>query len=513
MNPNQVSPVASQAAISPVASPVASPAAIISPVASPAANPVAKPVASSPIVGPSSPIVSSPIVSSPSSPATNASSPNASSPIVSSPIAISPISQDANASPISPIVGSASSPPPPPLPADWIEKQVNGKTVYIHLPTEHTTYDRPTDVTPTPIPEPPLPPGWKMMTDRPTIYYKNETLGLVQDDRPGIPSVASPALPSVASPALPSVPSVATAPAVGACDTTLPLDSVPAECSSNAPPPPLKAYILSILTPILEESADALFQTLRVKPYELAETAVTDAVMTQALTPEVLERMKALDDPQVQKVLAGFKANVQTAVQQTFDTLNKGVGDNVGELLGSVANKLSSAIQLLIADIPGWGIVMSGAQLADTVVEVAEQGEQIADEVQHAFEPLNAIGAQVAEVRSAVNEVTPESGAPQIGAPQTKVLPGESGEVKDAEVPGEVPKDANAASGAPQTEVPKDANAAPKSGQPKGGSRKRRRIHKLSRRIERTLRRVQKKYGLKDKNDFLRRTLRARKMK
>ena len=46
-----------------------------------------------------------------------------------------------------------------------------------------------------------------------------------------------------------------------------------------------------------------------------------------------------------------------------------------------------------------------------------------------------------------------------------------------------------------------------------GGSRKRRRIHKLSRRIERTLRRVQKKYGLQDKNSFLRRTLRVRKMK
>jgi hypothetical protein len=47
-----------------------------------------------------------------------------------------------------------------------------------------------------------------------------------------------------------------------------------------------------------------------------------------------------------------------------------------------------------------------------------------------------------------------------------------------------------------------------------GGSRKRRRIHKLSRRIERTLRRVQKKYGLRDdKNDFLRRTINAQKMK
>ncbi len=46
-----------------------------------------------------------------------------------------------------------------------------------------------------------------------------------------------------------------------------------------------------------------------------------------------------------------------------------------------------------------------------------------------------------------------------------------------------------------------------------GGSRKRRRIHKLSRRIERTLRRVQKKYGFKDKGDFLRRTLKHHKHK
>ena len=48
-----------------------------------------------------------------------------------------------------------------------------------------------------------------------------------------------------------------------------------------------------------------------------------------------------------------------------------------------------------------------------------------------------------------------------------------------------------------------------------GGSRKRRRIRKLSRRIARTLRRVQKKYGLglKAKNSFLRRTLNAKKLK
>jgi hypothetical protein len=57
--------------------------------------------------------------------------------------------------------------------------------------------------------------------------------------------------------------------------------------------------------------------------------------------------------------------------------------------------------------------------------------------------------------------------------------------------------------------APTQKITAEKQGVITGGSRKRRHIHKLSRRIERTLRRVQKKYGLKDKNDFLRRTLRS----
>jgi hypothetical protein len=66
----------------------------------------------------------------------------------------------------------------------------------------------------------------------------------------------------------------------------------------------------------------------------------------------------------------------------------------------------------------------------------------------------------------------------------------------------------------PKVEVPKVE--VPKVPEVKvgGGSRKRRRIHKLSRRIERTLRRIQKKYGLQDeKNSFLRRTLNVKKLK
>ena len=389
-----------------------------------------------------------------------------------------------------------------------------------------------------PPPEPPLPHGWEKMTDRPTVYYKNSFLQVEQADRPGLPEN----------------------PAVGAilCGASLPLDPVAAECSANAPPPPLKAYLLSILTPIL-----------------------SDAVMSQALTPEVLARMKALNDPQVQQVLANFKANVQTAVQASADILNKGVGDNIGELLGSIVNKLSSAIQLLIADLPGWGVVMSGAELADTALSAVKQGKVIANEVQHAFDPLNAIGEQVAQVTSAVDAATasvndaasaattnavsvatPSVATPSATTPSVATPSATTPSAKTTSVVSEAPENADKSGNVvPENAVPENAvpeNAVPENAVPvtpsgatasgataseatasgataseatasedkssnavtenavpvtpkKGGSRKRRRIHKVSRRIERTLRRVQKKYGLRDKNDFLRRTLRVRK--
>jgi hypothetical protein len=84
-------------------------------------------------------------------------------------------------------------------------------------------------------------------------------------------------------------------------------------------------------------------------------------------------------------------------------------------------------------------------------------------------------------------------------------------EVPKVEVPKvEVPKVEVPKVEVPKVEVPKVEAIAPAA----GGSRKRRRIQKLSRRIERTLRRVQKKYGLQDdKNSFLRRTINAKKMK
>ena len=407
------------------------------------------------------------------------------------------------------------------------------------------------------------------------------------------------------------------------CGATLPLDDLPDSCSSDAPPPPLKAYLLSILSPILEEYADALFQTLRVKPLQLTESVVSDAVMSQAITPEVLERMKALNDPAVQQVLDDFKANVRKAVQQSGEMLQNGLGDNIGNLLGNVVRKFTDSIKFVVADIPGVGGAMALVNAGSAVVDAAEQAKVIEGEVLEALKPLNAVQAQVGKVTAAVDEATKDlplgpgqegdiemtglgpnavdeesesgeaanpsaaagaaaspSAATQSGAP---ILPttvkGADGNIELSELgpnaeSGKAASEPSAASQntaspsaasqntaspsaatgletgsalgnrtAPARQVgPQDAIFArpllsknkkendamdeETSGLGGGGSRKRRRIHKLSRRIERTLRRVQKKYGLQsnqsnqgnqgnqgnqDKNGFLRRTLRHRK--
>ena len=296
---------------------------------------------------------------------------------------------------------------------------------------------------------------------------------------------------------------------------------------------------------------------------------MTEVVLTEALTPEVLERMKALNDPHVQKVLAGFKSNVEKAVQESSDILKSGVAANIGELTGQVANKLSEAGKTLIANIPGVGIGMAALETADAAALVAEKGKGVVDGIQSAMKPITAIQSQVAEVKDAVDTATAsvndatasvndatasvnDATAKAEGAASDATAKAE-GAASEAtgqlsEATGQLSEATTSVNEATKSEATTSVNNATKSEATKseatakaegavseantsvndaaseatakaeatirgGGSRKRRHIHKLSRRIERTLRRVQKKYGLRDKNDFLRRTLRVRKMK
>jgi hypothetical protein len=463
-------------------------------------------------------------------------------------------------------------------------------------------------------------------------YDANQDADAVQDaseegGRGGAGKGGSAPLPSPSPPPNPSPPKPLD-PGVS-CGATLPLDDLPDSCSSDAPPPPLKAYILSILSPILEEYADALFQTLRVKPLQLAESVVSDAVIAQAISPEVLERMKALNDPAVQQVLDDFKANVRKAVQQSGEMLQNGVGDNIGKLLGNAVRVFVQSTRDVIADVPFVGDLLALSGGLSGVFDAVKQAKVIESEVEKALDPVRKVQAQVGKVTAAVDEATGLASSTTVNGAEGDVEltdltnageSAESGEAESgkAESPSAAAESAPSPSAAPTlstTEKGADGNielselgpnaesgkaasepsaasqntaspsaatqntaspsaaspsaASPSAASPSapalgnrktparqvgpqhtifatpllseneeendarensrlggGGSRKRRRIHKLSRRIERTLRRVQKKYGLQsnqsnqgnqgnqsnqDKNGFLRRTLRHRK--
>jgi hypothetical protein len=181
-------------------------------------------------------------------------------------------------------------------------------------------------------------------------------------------------------------------------------------------------------------------------------------------------------------------------------------------------------------------------------VNAAKQGEQIVNEAEQALQPLNAVQAQVGKVKDAVDEATKnlplgpgqegdiemtglgnsgESAATGAASETTGLGEAESGNVsgKGAELESAATQSAATQSAATQSKEKDDTFGTTSDIHDRlgGGSRKRRRIHKLSRRIERTLRRVQKKYGLQgnqgnqsnqgkqDKNGFLKRTLRHRK--
>ena len=294
--------------------------------------------------------------------------------------------------------------------------------------------------------------------------------------------------------------------------------------------------------------------------------------------------MKALNDPAVQQVLADFKANVQKAVQQSGEMLQNGVGDNIGKLLGNAVSVFIQSTRDVIADVPFVGDFLALSGGLSGVFDAVRQGKQIVGQVEKALDPVRKVQAQVGKVTAAVDEATglassttvkgaegdiemtelgnsgeaesgeAESGEAESGeaeSGETESVSGRGAELEMQPMGASAASPSGAAESAPalgnrttrarQVGPQDDTFATPLSKNKKendareseensrlggGGSRKRRRIHKLSRRIERTLRRVQKKYGLQsnqsnqgnqgnqsnqDKNGFLRRTLRHRK--
>ena len=219
--------------------------------------------------------------------------------------------------------------------------------------------------------------------------------------------------------------------------------------------------------------------------------ALIQLATTSAFTPEqvpLLEKMSNSDDPKVREAVEKILSRLSNAVAEGIETARKTVVPPLEKATGEIANGMIVSFLNAVSDIPGVGFVLSALGLIDTAVKAASSAGQIVEKAQEAAKPVTDAIAEVQEtVGKLASEATASAKPPQFveANPQEPVDPNQPFAIK-------------------QTEEEEQQDNAGLGG---GGSRKRRRIHKLSRRIERTLRRVQKKYGLKDKGDFLRRTL------
>jgi len=284
----------------------------------------------------------------------------------------------------------------------------------------------------------------------------------------------------------------------------------------------------------------------------LIQLATTSAFTREQL--KIMENMSASDNAEMKEAVEKIQSRLSNAVAEGIETARKTVVPPLEKATGEIANGMIVSFLNAVSDIPGVGFVLSALGLIDTAVKAASSAGQIVEKAQEAAEPVTdaiaevqqTVGKLASEATESVNEA-PQSVAPRsvplnhnreiYGPHQNDYPKGDEGyaafeEARKAFQEDKQKKrdaDIAALAIAKQSALPKiemktgrgvDAQVFTHENQGitvgQGGSRKRRRIHKLSRRIERTLRRVQKKYGFKDKGDkgdFLRRTLKHHKHK
>ena len=275
-------------------------------------------------------------------------------------------------------------------------------------------------------------------------------------------------------------------------------------------------------------------------PFDMTKQATAEGIIdvfkssgnhaiAEILTKEALPQLTGADgellnevisDPAVAKEFNKFQNNLSGVVGKSLKNLShnieKPLNDAVENAIEGAAITAGNAVSSVT------GPFMPLVNIAGTVNKLKDEAGEIVSAVEDAKLPVDDAMKQIVPLSNAIDEAAknaiPKVELPQVELPQVELpqvpkvelpqvpevkLPKvELPEVPEVKLPKvEVPKVE-----VPKVEVPKVEAIAPAAG---GGSRKRRRIHKLSRRIERTLRRVQKKYGFRDdKTNFLRRTLR-----
>jgi hypothetical protein len=231
--------------------------------------------------------------------------------------------------------------------------------------------------------------------------------------------------------------------------------------------------------------------------------ALVNAILAKSLTQQQADMLKQVSlDPQVAAALAQVKGRLLEGVEASVASVQENVLPKVQDAVAEAMHGAVEAAKGVVFDVPFVGDAAAILTTIQTGAKTLENVGDIREEFNNATAPIQAAMKQIAPLEAALGDAASGAVAGVSGA-----VAGTVGGVTDAAASTV----AGVSGVSKQVAANLDPNAKPGTGgNQSGGSRTRRRIHKLSRRIERTLRRVQKKYGLQDKNHFLRRTLKRK---
>jgi hypothetical protein len=238
--------------------------------------------------------------------------------------------------------------------------------------------------------------------------------------------------------------------------------------------------------------------------------ALVNAILAKSLTQQQADMLKQVSlDPQVAAALAQVKGRLLEGVEVSVASVQENVLPKVQDAVAEAMQGAVEAAKGVVYDLPFVGDAAAILTTLQTGAETLENVGDIREEFNKATAPVQAAMKQIAPLEAALGAASDAASGAVAGV--SGAVAGTVGGVTGAAA-STVAGVSDVASGVSKPVAANlDPNAKPGTGgNQSGGSRTRRRIHKLSRRIERTLRRVQKKYGLQDKNHFLRRTLKQK---
>ena len=282
-----------------------------------------------------------------------------------------------------------------------------------------------------------------------------------------------------------------------------------------------------------QETADGVIALLESSGNEAIANILMKKALPQLTGPDGKILNEVITDPAVAKEFNKFETNLSGVIGKSLTQLSHKIEEPVNEATKTLVEGSISTATHAAANAPGVGAIVTIGEAVGTANKLKDEATEVMDAVNDAKLPIdtamkdivplsNAIdeaatkakNAQDAAASAASNATSAASNATSAAASATEGAVAGVNDAASSAASNATSAATSATEGAVAGVNDEASSATGKKRGLEGGSRKRRRIAKLSRRIERTLRRVQKKYGLRDdKNSFLRRTLNAKKMK